>query len=250
MNNDKYSEFFSDVNTDELKGESLHLRYVRLAEVPLWGDNPKRHDIQKLINSIQRSGFRDPSEFDATLGAIVAGNGRATALRAMEREGTYAVPRGVLVDKDGNWYISVIFGVDAESQSAARRYGIDHNNLTLLGGDVTPIDIRAVYDTDKYMDNLEWLMEAGDMPVSVEEDDYEYMLEVDLRAEQSRTDNSGSDSSDSGDESDSGGDSDDEPEYVSMTVITMNYNLAGDVFDAIEELLEMNPGWDAKITKN
>ena len=76
------------------------------------------------------------------------------------------------------------------------------------------------------------------------------MLEVDLRAEKSRNENSESNSSDSTGDGDSGGDPDDEPEYVSMTIITMNYNLAGDVFDAIEELLEMNPGWDAKITKN
>ena len=51
----------------------------------------------------------------------------------MRQEGKEA-PRGIAVLEDGEWVVPIIFGVDAASKAAAVAFAIDHNNLTLLGG--------------------------------------------------------------------------------------------------------------------
>lgn len=123
----------------EPAGDELAIRHVPLDQVRRWDRNPKKHDFGALIQSIARYGFKDPPKFEPALnagkGGIVEGNGRAEALTMMQADGQEP-PRGVAVDPEGRWCMPVLFGVDARSKAEAESYGIDHNNLTLSGGDL------------------------------------------------------------------------------------------------------------------
>lgn len=151
--------------------EQLELRYVALSEVRCWDRNPKRHDMGGIIQSIERHGFKDPPKFEPTLndgaGGLVEGNGRDEALAAMRQSG-YAPPRGILV-KDGEWYLPILFGVDAESQAAAESYAVDHNNLVMAGGDFTDLDMAKLWDSVAYAEIIRDLAEVAELPVSLDE---------------------------------------------------------------------------------
>lgn len=134
--------------------EQLTLKYIPLSTAQRWERNPKKHDIGALVQSIELHGFRDPPAYDAQLDAFVEGNGRTEALMWMFAEGR-ETPRGIgaLLDEQGNvidWAIPVLFGVDAKSKLAAEAYGVDHNNLTLSGGDFTVFDMARQWDASYY----------------------------------------------------------------------------------------------------
>jgi hypothetical protein len=66
--------------------ERLELRYVPLSQAKRWDENPKRHDLDALVRSIELHGFGDPPKYDATLGALVYGNGGPRHLRRRRPE--------------------------------------------------------------------------------------------------------------------------------------------------------------------
>jgi DNA modification methylase len=161
------------------KTDELALRYVPLDQVQRWDRNPKRHDFGALIQSIQRYGFKDPPKVEPALnggeGGVVEGNGRAEALAMMQADGAEA-PRGIAVDKQGRWCVPVLFGVDARSKAEAEAYGVDHNNLTLSGGDLGIDAILGIWDEDPLRDLLASLAADGEMPVSLDGDDLDALL--------------------------------------------------------------------------
>lgn len=128
--------------------EKLELRYIPLAQAKLWDDNPKKHDIEALMRSIEKHGFGDPPKYDSQLGGLVYGNGRTEALELLRAKGSHP-PRGIAQLEDGEWALPVIFGVDAASKAAAVAFAVDHNNLTLLGGDdVDFSSLLAIWDEE------------------------------------------------------------------------------------------------------
>ena len=156
--------------------ESLELRYVPLPQARRWDDNPKLHDLGALRRSIETHGFGDPPKFDATPGGLVYGNGRTEALELMFRDGCEP-PRGIAVQDDGVWAVPVIFGVDAESKSAAVAFAIDHNNLTLLGGGLGFTDILAMWDEQGLQKVLQDTPDATDLLASLDGDDLASLLD-------------------------------------------------------------------------
>jgi len=123
---------------DELQrwdDDSLQLLYVPVMMVAemLWEGNPKDHDLGQIITSIKTHGFRDPPEYDATLGAFVAGNGRIEALVTMYRTGE-RMPLGLRKHPQHGWCVPCIFGNDAKTVAAAKAYGIANNRATERGG--------------------------------------------------------------------------------------------------------------------
>ena len=142
-------------DTSKLDGEAVELRYVELSQAVtlLWERNPKLHDIGALSESLEQHGFRDPPAFDINLtnqygtpGAIVYGNGRIEALAGMRAQ-KRTPPRGVLTDlKSGKWFVPIKFGLDAVSKQAAEAFGIDHNSIGLLGGDLGFVEQMGIYD--------------------------------------------------------------------------------------------------------
>lgn len=229
---------FSFVSADELNGEAVTLRYILVQDAILWEENSKLHDIGGLITSIEEHGFRDPPAWDAELGAIVEGNGRTTALQMMEKQGR-KIPRGVVLDDEGNWCMPVLFGLDAPSQIAATKYGIDHNNLTMSGGDFTVWDIARMWDTEKYILTLDSLAGQGDMPVSIDYDDLQYIKDDKLKKTSEIS------------EQDEREIRPDTPSDRAVIIVNVaNFNLVDDVLEAISDLLEANPGWDARVVRN
>jgi hypothetical protein len=155
--------------------ERLELRYIPLAQARRWDANPKRHDFDALIRSIETHGFGDPPKFDATLGALTYGNGRSEALERMRAAGKKP-PRGIGVLDDGEWAVPVIFGVDAERHAAAVALAVDHNNLTLAGGSLQVEDVLGIWDEGALQRLLEETPDAGALLASMTRDDLDALL--------------------------------------------------------------------------
>lgn len=152
----------------------LEIRYIPLSQARdwEWERNPKLHDLDALQGSIRKYGFRDAPIFDATLGRIVGGNGRVAALTLMSRRQGEEPPRGIAVDKEGEWHIPIQFGIDAVSQEMAESFAVDHNNLTLGGSSLSAVEIGFLYD-GSYPALLQRLSAEGELPISLSEKDLE-----------------------------------------------------------------------------
>lgn len=159
---------------------AIRLEYVPLGMVKHWDRNPKLHDIGALVQSIELHGFRDPPSYDATLDGIVEGNGRIEALVWM-RDQSYSPPEGIgeVIDSQSreviDWAVPIIFGLDAPSRAAAERYGLDHNNLVMMGGDFTAVDVARTYSAE-YLELVVELAREQMLPVSVTGDDVDTLL--------------------------------------------------------------------------
>jgi hypothetical protein len=165
---------------DEVSGETIEILFVPISRFnldrDLWNQNAKKHELKKITESIDRFGFIDPPKWDKTLnggaGGFVYGNGRTKAIVSALLEAQRAgenPPRGIPVAKDtGEWCVPVKFGVDAFNQNEAVALAIDHNNLTMLGGDFNAADIAKMWDTTAYVALLKTSAEAECLPVSVE----------------------------------------------------------------------------------
>lgn len=168
---------------DKVTGDLLQLLYIPLPALAnldevLTKGNPKKHEIDKLRSSIIQNGFIDPAKWDANLnggkGGIIYGNGRTEALVVMlldMQAGNQQPPRGIGISKDtGEWCIPVKFGVDAESEVAAKRFIVDHNLLTASG--LSVVDASAMFETEAYLELLKELDEVDSLPITVDEQDY------------------------------------------------------------------------------
>ncbi len=154
--------------------EKLTLRYIPLSQAKRWDANPKHHDLDALVHSIELHGFGDPPKFDATLDGLVYGNGRTEALERMQVEGKPA-PRGIAVQK-GEWSIPVIFGVDAESKAAAAAFAVDHNNLTLMGSNLGIAEMLAMWDEEALQVVLDGIPDPASLLASLEGPDIDALL--------------------------------------------------------------------------
>ncbi len=163
--------------------QGLRIEYLELDKIARFDRNPKKHDVGALITSIKRYGFRDAPIFDGTLKALVAGHGRLKALEAIRGEGA-AAPAGIRATDGGQWLVPVQMGVDSKSASEAKAFLIDHNTLTLSGGDLGVDAMLRLYDQDGLGDllkesgptvsfdgeDIDKLMSAPDFsPVGIEE---------------------------------------------------------------------------------
>ena len=156
--------------------ETLELRYIPLAQAKRWDENPKLHDLGALIRSIETHGFGDPPKYDATLDALVYGNGRTEALETMRRDGK-TPPRGIAVLEDGDWAVPIIFGVDSESRAAAVAFAVDHNNLTLMGGKLGFADMLRLWDEEGLQRVLADIPSPDALLISFDGDDVAALLQ-------------------------------------------------------------------------
>lgn len=171
----------------EVGGDFVVIRYVPLSsfeDITLLSH--KKHDIGKLAESIEKYGFIDPPKWDETLnnseGGFVYGNGRSEAifsvLKERKRHGQLP-PRGIAIHKEsGEWCVPVKFNVDCQNESQALALVIDHNNLTMLGGDgITALDMSRMWNESEYLSLLSQLQSCGEMPISNDADDLSLLLE-------------------------------------------------------------------------
>ena len=153
----------------------LRIEYLPLDKVKRFDRNPKKHDVGALVTSIQRYGFRDAPIFDGTLGALVAGHGRLKALDELRKQKANP-PRGIQTGDKGEWLVPVQLGVDAASAVEAQAFLVDHNALTVAGGDMGVEGILRLYDQDGLGAMLKEMAEAGEMPVTLDGDDLDALL--------------------------------------------------------------------------
>lgn len=214
------------------EGDGISLFYIPLKQAILWDDNSKKHSIPKLIESIKDYGFKDPPSWDATLQGIIEGNGRVTALREMQLAGEKP-PRGVRVQKEtGEWCVPILFGLDADSKNTAVRYAIDHNNLTMMGGDFTMFEISRMWEQDKYLEVLGTL--EDEYPLTVSPSDFQVLSDAVLGFEQLE-DLSDKEDVDMG---------------APMPVLKIkvgNFNIIDDITDALRSFLNEHPEWDCRL---
>lgn len=146
--------------------EKLSIRYIALEDVRQWDRNPKGHDIDSLIESFRRYGFKDPPKLEPTLnkgkGGIVEGNGRFEALAKMRAAGE-SPPRGV----SATWHVPILVGVDAASESEAASYAVDHNNLPLVFAEFSGLEVARLWDVNDYSELLEELKLDDALPLTV-----------------------------------------------------------------------------------
>lgn len=142
--------------------------------------NHKLHAIEEMAASFQEYGFVDPPSFEPSLnggeGGFKHGNGRVEALQLSYERGD-APPRGVKVAEDGEWLVPILRGNAIGDEVAAEAYAIDHNNLTLSGGQFTIEEMARLYDFDEYAEHLEEIYDAGGNLVTVREIDLVVLME-------------------------------------------------------------------------
>ena len=136
-----------------------------------------------MIASIDKYGYVDPAKFDPSLnggtGGLVYGNGRSQCVQMLRDDpDKNVVPRGVCTDADGNWYLPVLFGVDAESEAVAQALAIDHNNLTMAGGDFDLWEMAKMWEQRDYATLLESLQAQDAVPITMDHDDVAAFLRI------------------------------------------------------------------------
>ena len=167
----------------EQAGDELQIHYVSLSSLAdkLLQGNSKKHDMGTLAESVNRYSFRDPIAFDTTLndgnGGIVEGNGRLQYLLHAKDAGQPA-PRGIKAKGD-DWFVPVVFGVDAGDENEAIAYSVSHNLSALWGSDLTFLDQTRLFDESLLKDQLVGLAEMDMLPVGLDGDDLDLWLGVD-----------------------------------------------------------------------
>jgi len=155
--------------------ELLRLEYIPLSKAVLWDDNPKEHDIGSLVESIWKYGFQDPPKFDSALAALVYGNGRIIAISWGLKEGREP-PAGIFVEQEsGEWAVPIIFGNDLKSKEIAEAFAIDHNNLSMAGGEFAPWEMMKMWNEVGYVNMLNQLAQMDSLPVTVDYDDLDIL---------------------------------------------------------------------------
>lgn len=107
--------------------------YMPLGGLPPAAVNPKRHDIEAIVASLDRFGWTNPALLDERTGRLVAGHGRREACISIRARGE-TPPSGVLVDDDGEWLVPVVRGWASRNDTEAAAYIVADNRLTEAGG--------------------------------------------------------------------------------------------------------------------
>lgn len=94
--------------------------------------NPKDHDLDSLIASFKRFGFKAAPTIDEASQVMVAGHGRCEALAKM-RQALDAPPEGVRIDGI-EWLVPVVRGLDFKSERERDAYVIADNQNVMAGG--------------------------------------------------------------------------------------------------------------------
>lgn len=151
--------------------------------------NPRRHNLDEIVLSIARNGFKAPPMIDGATSTMVAGHGRCLALERMKLAGA-VVPDGIGMGGDGDWLVPALFSA-FKSEQDRDAYLIADNRLTELAEydqkDLTRIladlvgSAGGLAGTGYTEDELEELQaEADDLLDELDGDDDDEEKEVDV----------------------------------------------------------------------
>lgn len=127
----------------------IGVEYIPLSEIVEADINPKDHDIGQIYQSIKRFGFTQPIMMNESTGKLLAGHGRLQTLQTM-KQANEKVPNRIK-EKDGEWLVPVLKGIEFDDDMEAQAYLIADNRLTELGG----------WNTGELIDELQQLVENG-----------------------------------------------------------------------------------------
>lgn len=165
-----------------VKQDTLQIRYIELAKLKKWGNNPKLHNLKEICASLIRYGFKDGPRWEPSLnkgtGGIVAGNGRIEALTLLKMQ-NFKAPRGIQVrESDGEWLIPIQFGVDAGTEQEAENFGIDHNALTVGGAKLTEEQQLQMWNKDALVDIAHGNEKAEQLPLMLQSFEEQKLAEL------------------------------------------------------------------------
>ncbi|AKN68783.1 hypothetical protein QR97_02270 [Streptomyces sp. PBH53] len=109
------------------------ITYIPLTDLPPAPRNPKRHDLELIIDSIRMHGLVEIPVVDERTQRTLHGHGRREALIEMQVRGM-TTPGGVLVDEDGGWLVPVLRGWSSTSDAEAEALAIKLNRIPSQGG--------------------------------------------------------------------------------------------------------------------
>ncbi|MFI6686583.1 ParB N-terminal domain-containing protein [Streptomyces sp. NPDC050485] len=107
--------------------------YVPLTDLAPAPGNPKKHEVERIIESIRTHGFVDQPIADERTETILGGHGRREALIEMQARGD-RLPAGLLLDDDGGWLVPVQRGWASRSDAEAKALNIKLNKIGADGG--------------------------------------------------------------------------------------------------------------------
>uniref|UniRef100_A0A6M3MH20 Putative methyltransferase n=1 Tax=viral metagenome TaxID=1070528 RepID=A0A6M3MH20_9ZZZZ len=135
-------------------GLPMRIEMVRLSELERWPRNPKLHAEEQIGKSIDRFGFVAPILVDERSGRIVAGHGRLDALLVRKAAGDRPPDR--VEERDGDWLVPVVRGLEFASDQEAEAYLLADNQLTMAAGwdEEALAEILNDWDVDVSLDGL------------------------------------------------------------------------------------------------
>ena len=111
---------------------SLRVEYSPLSSLKPATRNPKSHEVETLLASMERFGYVAPMILDERSGRLVVGHGRLESLKRAKRAGQKPPDRIRLVA--GEWLVPVLRGVAFSNDREAEAYLLADNQTTILGG--------------------------------------------------------------------------------------------------------------------
>lgn len=110
-----------------------YVSYVPLADLNPAPRNPKRHELELIIDSIRMHGLVEIPVVDERTECTLHGHGRRESLLEMQARGLPA-PNEVLIDDNGDWLVPVLRGWSSRSDAEAEALAIKLNRLPGAGG--------------------------------------------------------------------------------------------------------------------
>ncbi|MFN1193264.1 ParB N-terminal domain-containing protein [[Kitasatospora] papulosa] len=119
--------------TDTIAAPPRFIAYVPLTDLTPAPRNPKRHELELLIDAIRMHGLVEVPVVDERTKCVLHGHGRREALIEMQARGM-ALPGGVVLDEDAGWLVPVLRGWFSKSDADAEALAIKLNRLPGEGG--------------------------------------------------------------------------------------------------------------------
>ncbi|HLE61636.1 MAG TPA: DNA methyltransferase [Pyrinomonadaceae bacterium] len=110
----------------------LRVEYLPLSSLKPAKRNPKRHQIDTVLASMDRFGYVAPMILNERTGRLVAGHGRLESLKKAKKEGNQPPERIQVADSE--WLVPVVRGVAFADDREAEAYLLADNQTTILGG--------------------------------------------------------------------------------------------------------------------
>ncbi|MCG8971867.1 hypothetical protein [Streptomyces sp. CL12-4] len=130
--------------TETIARPPRFITYVPLTDLTPAARNPKRHELELIIASIDMHGLVEIPVVDERTETTLHGHGRRESLIEMQARGMRA-PSGIVIDEDGGWLVPVLRGWSSKNDADAEALAIKLNRLPGEGG-WDPRELAAILE--------------------------------------------------------------------------------------------------------